>query len=791
MSTRSSAYRRGYRRPLPPSRVRLVVNAIQTLILVGIGVGIGMALGLFMSLSGNLKDIDKNVEAPEATVIYSSDGVLLARVYTEDRTNISYDKIPKRLIDATVAIEDRRFFLHSGVDMRGIARATWRNLRGRDFGEGGSTITQQLARNIYLTQKKTLERKAQEILLAILLERNFEKDKILELYMNRVYYGSGAFGVQAASRVYFGKDVDKLSLAECALIAGMPQRPSLYSPHENLDKAMDRKDVVLNEMANNDYITDDQRDEAKRQKLRIVALARGRSTYRAPHFVDYVKKQMDERYGADMLSSGGLRVYTTLNWKMQEAAEDALKNGLRRHGGYRRASEGCFVCVDPKTGHILAMVGSINDKSFFNRAVQSRRQPGSSFKPFVYATAFQQGEFTPRSRISGRRITNIKGWDPDNYDGRYIGSMSVKTAIAQSVNTAAIRVAQKVGIENVIKTAQALGINSHLEPYLSTAIGGSGVQALEMASAYGAFANSGVYVPPTPVTKIVNAKGETVVEAKPDGRRVLSDETNDMIDECLRAVVTSGTGRRAGYVRDARGKTGTTNQDRDAWWVGYVPGKLAAACWVGNDNYKPMRSAYGGSVCAPIWVDFMKVAIPECDRIVKAQNQIKAEVPKEEKRREKRDPSPTPTPTPTPTETTENLDTVNDASGDMVTCDVCPESNNLANEGCPRKVSRTFSRGSEPMAYCTVHPVSRPRDRAATTREPVREPVRVSHPEPRTEPRPVPTPVPRRERRVGVNVCSESGLLATRNCPSVAKRRIPISEVPSRTCNMHSYIIVE
>ncbi len=791
MSIRSSTNRRGTRRPLPPSRMRFVVNIIQTCILVGIGAGIGMALGLFMSLSGNLKGIDNtNVEAPDATIIYSADNAVLARIYREDRTNVPFDRIPQHLKDATVAIEDSRFFQHSGVDMRGVARAIWQNLRGGRMAQGGSTITQQLARNIYLTQKKTFERKAQEILLAILLERNFDKNKILGLYMNRVYYGSGAFGVQAASRVYFGKDVDQLDLAESALIAGMPQRPSGYSPHESLKSAKGRRDHVLNEMAKLDYITNRERDEAKRERLRVIPLARGRNASLAPHFVDYIKNQLRDRYGDDMLESGGLKVYTTLNWEMQKAAEKALRQGIKDHGGSRRASEGCFVCVDPNTGYIVAMVGSVNPDSQFNRAVQSRRQPGSSFKPFVYATAFQQGDFTPHTRVQDRPL-NYPGasgrWRPKNYNNRYMGSVSIKTAIAQSINTVAIQVADKVGIDNVIKMARALGVKSDLAPYLSTAIGGSGVQALEMASAYGAFANKGMYVPTCAVTRVVNMKGEVLEDYRPTGKRVLSEQTTAMVDECLRAVVTSGTGKNARAISQARGKTGTTNDDRDAWFIGYVPGKLAAACWVGNDNYKPMRSAYGGMVCAPIWVDFMKKAIPEFDRIKTAKDsaQIKPEAEKTERPRSDRetrtDTEPTPTPAP---EGQPASDLTSDTSSDMVTCEVCTQSGNLATEGCPHKVTRTYSKGSEPTVYCTLH---------RTLRLPDRAPSRESATEPRATavPAPRPTPAPRRERTVSVNLCAESGLLATRNCPSVVKKRVPISEVPSRTCNIHSYTIIE
>ena len=374
---------------------------------------------MFISLSNVLPNIGY-VEAPEATIIYSSDNVVLGRIFREDRTNVPLKDIPKNLSDATVAIEDSRFYQHSGVDLRGIARAVWQNVRGGRVAQGGSTITQQLARNVYLTQRKTVDRKVQEAVLAILMERHFTKEKILELYLNRVYYGSGAFGVQAASKVYFGKDVDRLDLSECAMLAGMPQKPSGYSPHEDVEAAMGRRDVVLNRMAELHYITAEQAEAAKAEKIIIVPRMAGRSTYKAPHFVDYVTRQLRAAYGDDVLYSGGLRVWTTLNYEMQKAAEDALRNGVKEFEKSRKVTEGCFVAVEPSTGYIRAMVGSVDPNSNFNRCTQALRQPGSSFKVFVYSAAFEKLGKTPRdtevdapkSFVGG----NGKTWSPKDYE---------------------------------------------------------------------------------------------------------------------------------------------------------------------------------------------------------------------------------------------------------------------------------------------------------------------------------------------------------------------------------------
>lgn len=341
------------------------------MILIGISASVGIALGLFINLSGVLPTVE-DFEAPEATIIYSSDGVVLGRIFREDRTNVPLKDIPKPLRDATVAIEDSRFYQHSGVDVRGIGRAVWENVRGHRISQGGSTITQQLARNVYLTQRRTFERKIQEAVLAILIERHFSKDKILELYLNQIYYGSGAFGVQAASKVYFSKNVDRLSLSEAALIAGLPWRPTANSPHENLQAALDRRDIVLNRMAQLGYITPNERDTAKVERVTIVLKRKGRSAFRAPQFVDYITRQLRDRYGDDVLFRGGLRVYTTLHYGMQKIAEEALRNGVGKYEQSRKVTEGCFVCIEPATGYIRAMVGSVDPSSQFNRCATSK-----------------------------------------------------------------------------------------------------------------------------------------------------------------------------------------------------------------------------------------------------------------------------------------------------------------------------------------------------------------------------------------------------------------------------------
>ena len=750
------------------SKVRSLVTALQVTILIGIAIFVGIALALFVNLSGVLPTVE-TIEPPEATIVYSSDNVILGRIYHEDRTNVPLKDIPKSLRDATIAIEDSRFYQHSGVDFRGVARAIFQNLRGKRLAQGGSTITQQLARNVYLTQQKTVQRKVQEAVLATLIERHFTKEKILELYLNQVYYGSGAFGVQAASKVYFGKDVDKLDLSECAMLAGLPQKPSGYSPHEYLQSAMDRRDIVLNRMTELGYITPSERDNAKAEKLTIVPRSKGRSTFKAPHFVDYVTKLVREQYGEDVFRSG-LRVYTTLNYQMQVAAEQALRNGVKQHEQLRKVSEGCFICIEPESGYIRAMVGSVDPNSEYNRCTQAGRQPGSSFKAFVYTAALAAG-MTPNERIQDAPVSfpggNGKIWAPKNYDNRYHGWVTLKTAVAQSINIPAIKVAHKIGVQNVIKYAQLMGITAELEPYLPIAIGGiKGVHPIEMAAAYGTFANDGVYVAPTAIIRVTNNHGDPIQDYAPEGRRVISEKINSEMDEMLREVVVGrrGTGHSASGVSQARGKTGTTNDDRDAWWIGYVPKKLVAACWVGNDNNAPMRHAFGGVVCAPIWREFMLKAIPIYDKIHEDKKQ---QAPKpqlaqhtdtnssETRHRKTREDK----------SVDEGADSTDGNSSDVVNVSICNESQLLATSHCPATHMENFVKGTEPTSYCNIHT----REKTSTPREHTRKPAESD------------------ATLITVRVCPDSGMLAGPNCPGHGvKKRVPVDDVPTQVCTMHN-----
>lgn len=700
------------------SKLRKIVLYMQAAVMLFFGVGIGAAVGTFVSVSRMLPRIT-DYSPPEVTKIYSSDNVLLATIGQENREFVKYDKIPKNLINAAVAIEDSRFYEHVGVDFKGIARAMVKNVRGGGMLQGGSTITQQLVRNVYLTPKKNMSRKIREAVLAIIIERRYTKPKILELYLNQVYFGSSSYGVEAASKIYFGKNVNNLDLAECALIAGLPQAPSSYSPHTDLEKAVERRNIVLERMAELHYITPEQAEEAKAEKPHIVALRPTKYRSLAPYFTDYVKKYLRDEYKYDdaLVQRGGLRVYTTVNYKMQVAAQEALAEGVARAKAVgqmeKSQGNGALICIEPGTGYIKAMVGGADyTKSEFNRTVQSERQPGSSFKAFVYTAAVDMLGWKPDQYIRCGNghiywpLPDGTTWSPKNYDGKYYSGITMERAVARSVNVAAAVTAKEVGIENVIKYARLLGITSEIEAYPATSIGGlkRGLRPVELAAAYAVFASGGYYAKPTPIAKILDSDGNLVEERSIDKKLVLKEETVKVMDQLFRAVVSPG-GTAYGAIHtiaDARGKTGTTNNDADAWFVGYVPNKLVTAVWMGNDDRIPMRKVYGGTVCGPVWRQFMQVAIPVYQETrqkqvatkpaTKPQPTANADKPKNETHTQ-------PTPNednPTPNE---NVET----ASDTIRVRVCNDSGLLATRWCSSTHWEDFVKGAEPTGYCNIH----------------------------------------------------------------------------------------
>lgn len=601
-----------------------------------------------------------------ATQIYDRNGKLLADLSGELREYVPLREIPPLLQLATIASEDRRFFQHRGIDLRAIMRALYQDLKRGTIVEGGSTITQQLARNLYLTQTRTISRKMQEMAIAIRLERHYSKEEILEMYLNKVYYGSGAYGVSMASKIYFGKPVGQLTLAECALLAAIPRRPNDYSPYKNPELAMRMRNIVLDKMVNMGFITPEEAERAKREPIKLAYKQSPQTArFRAPYFVFWIIDQLSDKYGEDFVYRSGLKIYTTLDLQLQEIAEDAIKKGIDRAKGLN-VNQGALVAIDYRTGYIVAMVGGKDFReSQFNRAVQAKLQPGSAFKIFVYTAAIDKG-FKPEDTISDSPVSfkSANGvWRPKNADGRYRGTVTLKYAFAQSINVPAVKLADKIGIKTVIEYAQRMGITTPLEPYLSTAIGSSAVRVLDMASAIGVIANNGVRCIPQAILRIETSKGAIIEDNKPVSFPVLSEETAKIMQTMLREVVLRGTGRQASGVLGAAGKTGTSDDYRSAWFVGYTP-QLACAVWVGNDDYSPMSRVYGGTVPCRIWADFMR----------------RASALWEEK----------------------GIELGQELEGN-VKVRICDETGMLATPYCPSTHIQEFPRGSVPTERCDVH----------------------------------------------------------------------------------------
>ncbi len=756
-------------------RVFFIYAEIAALLMLGILLGV--VGGTFYSVSRILPSgLDVAQYKPtEATKIISSDGVILAEIYEENREVVPISEIPEDLQRATIAIEDSRFYRHLGVDFRGIVRALYENLRAGRISQGGSTLTQQLARNIYLTREKKLSRKLQEIILALQIERHFSKEQILELYLNQVYYGSGTYGVQTAAKTYFGKHVNDLTLSECStLLAGLPKKPSAYNPYEDIDAAVRRRNVVLNRMTELGYITPGQRDEAKAEKVKLVERKqKGLAKYKAPWFVTYVIKQVTDEYGADLIYKGGLRVYTTLNYRMQKVAEKELREEVAK-AKWKNVSQGALICIDPHTGHIKAMVGSVNPnfmKDQFNRAVQARRQPGSSFKAFVYTAAVDNG-YGLNYVLANKPIKHKgKPW-PKNYrrQGGYRSSYKMKQAVAISVNTCAVQMLTRIGIDQVITYARLLGIKSPLDRTYSLALGASVVTPLEMASAYGVFAARGMRAEPKCVVKITDRDGGIIEENAPSTRQVLSQQTADTMNEIFRAVVTSGTGYAALKVPNAHGKTGTTSDDRDAWFVGYTP-ELATAVWAGNDDFSPMKGVWGGNVCAPVWRDFTLTALEiyEREKPEEKPKSLLVEGPFEQENGRKHRGGQTPTSTEEPKH---------------ATVTICAGSGRLAGPQCTTTYRVRHRIGSEPIGKCTLHG---PQTEEQPTEAPVPPPsVRSEPASPAAGPTSKPAPTGRpHDRYVSISICADSGRIATIYCPETVPRRFRVDEAPTEQCRIH------
>lgn len=544
----------------------------------------------------------------QSSLIYSSDGKVLAELYIERRTFIPYYKMPEHVKKALIAIEDERFYSHPGIDFIGIMRALFHDIRTKSVSQGGSTITQQLAKMLFLKPERSLKRKIREVALSIQIEKSYTKDEIIGLYLNQAYFGTRAYGVEAASHAYFDKSVNELTIAEAALLASMPKAPSLYSPFKNPEKAKERRSVVLRQMLGQRFINKSQYEEAESEPLPETPHFR---KYDAPYFIEMLRQDMESRYNNELYTAG-LRIYSTIDYSMQKAAEEAVANGIGAIE--KRAKKGIqasLVAMDLKTGGIKAMVGGADFwGNQFNRATQALRQPGSAFKPFVYLTAIENGmksnDKILDSPVSFKGAKQGQRWMPKNYDGKYHGSVTLKTALAKSLNAATVRLADKTGVANIIETAQRLGIRSRLQPYLPIALGASDVNLMEMVYAYSAFA-TGLDMRPRFYDKILNRDGVKIDEAHWGTNRLISSENVEEMKTLLHAVVEEGTAQSArGLKRVLYGKTGTTNEYTDAWFIGFDE-RLIVGVWVGRDDHTPIGPKETGARAAlPVWIEFMK-----------------------------------------------------------------------------------------------------------------------------------------------------------------------------------------
>lgn len=594
----------------PLRRIRLF---IALCLVVFAGLGFGYIFAAYQSLPA----VGNNMRPAVSSQVFDSHGRLITTLHSDqNRLPIDINKVPQNLQNAFIAAEDNRFYEHIGIDPIGIFRAIFANLTNRGIAQGGSTITQQLAKNAFLSQEQTLKRKIQEAMLALEIEHKYSKKEILEMYMNQIYFGQGAYGIQTAAKTYFNKDVNELTLTQCAMLAGLPKSPNYYSPFNNLNEAKKRKNVVLDQMVKYGYVSAAEAEDAKNQDLGLSKSHQSKEADEYASFIDYVSQQVAKKYGDDALYKEGLKIYTTMDVDKQHAAVRAMRNLPNNYTDENGLTQpqAAIVSIDPKTGHILAMVGGRGQDSF-NRASMAVRQPGSAFKPFVYLTALQH-DMTPDTTMNDQPVT-YGSWSPKNAGGSYSGTMTLSDALAHSVNTIAVQLADQVGTKNIIANAKKMGITTldAKDDNLAMALGGltKGVTPLEMASAYGTFANKGVHVKPTAIVKILDRNGNVLedastLEKEETKTRVMSEREAYEMTTMLEGVIDHGTGTAAAIGRPAAGKTGTTDDNKDAWSVGYTP-DIVTAVWIGDDTGShSLGEIYGGTIPAEIWKDYMSSA---------------------------------------------------------------------------------------------------------------------------------------------------------------------------------------
>lgn len=836
------------KRPAPKRRrnpvwakIKTFFTAVSLLVMIALVTLIG---SVFWRLYQAPRTIDLADNPLGITYLYSSDGTPLAEFFTERRKVITIDAMPKDLQNATIAFEDRRFYQNSGIDLKGIGRSLWSNFTHGDLhGEGGSTITQQLARNMGvggLTRQKSFGRKFNELIIASQINNSYTKQQILEMYLNQVNYGSGAYGVEAAAEVYFNKHAKQLDLAQCALLAGLPNRPAEFNPYRSKEAAQGQRKRVLDQMRDQNYITPAQYQQAVAEPIHLAgakAPPQGSQVFHAPYFVSYVVDQLRRKYGADRLYEGNLKVYTTLNWPMQQVAEQELKQGIANAHEFG-ANQGALVCLDPQTGEIKAMVGGTDyKKSQVNYAVHGR-QPGSSFKAVVYSAAINDGSVKESTEVLDARTTFGTGhgsYTPQDDTGYSDRRMSLREAMAYSVNVVAVKVLHLIGPQAAIRYARMMGVHAHLDPVLSLALGSSPVSPLEMASAYSTIADGGNHPEPSAWTRLDDAQDNVIEDVPPDiETHILQPDTVHQLDDMLRAVVTDprGTGKMvAPLVPDARGKTGTTQEHKDVWFVGYTP-QLVCAVWAGHPTDSTRShgagygdamesNAFGGTVCAPIWAKFMSRSLP-----IFHQARVKELALEKSKQVPVAKPvtaadtataissSPVDSETAPDSSPADSSDTpsrsrrhkqAQDNGDGTVTVNVDDASGLLAPEGSPASHPETFTSGSEPTTPSPQYssgsgtPASGTSPDAPSGRA---DAPNTDSPSPVTDisaPPADPAPTPHRRHHrdsadnggaagsdtVTVMVNPEDGLLATKWCPQQVARTFPRGQEPHRHSRMY------
>lgn len=584
-----------------------------------LNLGLGCLLYLLNAL--DLPDIAAltSYQPPLTSVLLDAKGRELATFSRENRYLVALDEMPPLLPKAFVASEDGRFFQHGGVDGWSVLRAVFNNLRTGRRAQGGSTITQQVARALLLSPEKTYSRKLREAILAYRIDRLLSKEAILYLYLNQIYLGEGAYGVEAAARTFFGKKCAELNLAEISLLAGLPQAPSRYSPLTDYRKAKSRQRYVLNRMAEDGHISP---EEARQAFQRVIFWRRdrgGEGTGADKYFVEQVRQHVENNYGSEALLTGGLTIHATVDSDLQEAASIMVERGIsawqRRNSGQDgELPQAAMVVLEAASSRVVALVGGTDYAvSQFNRAVQARRQPGSAFKPIVYAAALNRS-FSPADLVNDEPLllsgAGEEVWQPGNFDGKFLGPTTVWNGLVQSRNIVTIKLLQEVGVEPVRKLAKRLGIDSSLADNLSLALGTSEVSLLELTNAYGAFANGGMYRAPLFVDRIVDRHGRELKGSQLQVvRRALLPGTAYQVTNLLQGVIRQGTGRLAqGVAGESAGKTGTSDRNTDAWFIGYTPG-LVAGVWLGFDRQISLGTdETGGRAAAPIWREFMAEA---------------------------------------------------------------------------------------------------------------------------------------------------------------------------------------